>query len=158
MFQHRGILIAVVALVGFGPAIWAYVRRVRAEGSFRRFVAGLRPRAQVPSVAGAGRHTPRPFAAWDTELGGAPAALLLCTRDEGTVLVGGGPVTVMRRLVGAYLPPAPRRDEAWLAAWRAKRGVVTAAAAGDGGAIVVWKGLPTGARAQARLAELAASL
>jgi len=154
MFQHRGILIAVVLLVGFGPAIWAYVRRKRAEGSFRRFVAGLRPRASVPSVAGAARHTPRPVAAWEA----APGALLLCTRDEGTVLVGGGPVTVMRRLVGVYVPPSPGRDEAWLAVWRAKKDVVTAAAAVDGGAIVVWKGLPTGPRAQARLAELAASL
>jgi len=154
MFQHRGILIAVVVLVGFGPAIWAYVRRKRAEGSFRRFVAGLRPRAAVPSIAGAGRHTPRPFAAWEAE----PGALLLCTRDEGTVLVGGGPVTVMRRLVGAFVPPAPRCDEAWLAGWRARKDVVAAAPAVEGGAIVVWKGLPTGPHAQARLAELAASL
>jgi hypothetical protein len=154
VFHHRAAVIAFVALaVGFAPVVWAYARRKRAEGSFARLVAGLRPRAALPPFAAARL---RVLQAWDTDVAGA--SLLLCVRDEGAVLVHGGAVPIIRRLVGAYLPPAAGRDEGWLARWRTRPGVVAAARADDGGAVIVWKGLASGPRAQARLAELAAAV
>ncbi len=157
----RNLVIIGALVIGFGPAVGWWLYKRSSFASVDELVAArFKPRASCPeSTFGKGSYAVHCDRCFDGELRpGTPEVLMLCEKYEGTTQVQKLPAVSVRYLVGLWLPPAVKVDDAWLERWRGRDSVAVAARTADGGAAVVWKELPSARDVEARERALAESL
>ena len=93
---------------------------------------------------------------------GVPMSLLMLKRSEA-VMVNGASVANQTIYIGAYLPAqtavSPEFQKLWGEnAERKRADTVYAAPAAEGGFVIIWKGTPSRANVEARLAAVSQSL
>lgn len=161
--RGRNLIIVGALLVGFGPAVgWWLYKRARFASVDELVAARFKARASCPEpVLGkpSDSHAVRCDRCFDGELRpGTPEVLMLCEKYEGTTQVQRLPAPAVRYLIGLWLPPGVKVDDAWLERWRGHDDVSVAMRTSDGGAAVVWKDLPSASDVEARERALAESL
>jgi len=159
--RGRNLIILGAIVVGFGPPIaWWLYKRARFASVDELVAARFKPRAGCPEATfGKGSYAVRCDRCYDGELGpGTPEVLMLCEKYEGTTQVQRVPAPAVRYLLGLWLPPGVKVDDAWIARWRGHDDVAVAMRTSDGGTAVVWKDLPSASDIEARERALAESL
>src|SRR5262249_55763575 len=149
-----------VLVVGLGPAVgWWLYKRASFASVDELIAARFHPRAGCPEpVLGkpSDSYAVRCDRCYDGELRpGIPEVLMLCQKYEGTTQVNRMPAPAVRYLLGLYLPSSVAVDDAWIDRWRSHDDVEVAMRTSDGGAAVVWKGLPSARDVEARERALA---
>ncbi len=138
----RTIVIASLALaVSVGVPLFYFATKKKAAASLDELLAERfrSPRAcafRELAVPSGGRVTCN-LAYEDTQ--GGELVLVLGTWDRGAVKVPQGMTYVENKVAGVF---KPHGDDAWLARVRALPDVIAATAV-EGGAVAIWKGLPS---------------
>jgi hypothetical protein len=137
---QRPIVIVVALLFAIGvPMVYGILKK-RAAASLgvllgERFVARLCPVAEVAVPSGGRVHC---YQAYD-DARKTGFVLVLGNWARGTIRIGAAPVSVDNRVAGLFKPGS---DAAWLDRVRSHPDVIVATAI-EGGALVIWKGLPS---------------
>lgn len=133
---HRPIVILIALFFAFGLPMIYVIRKGRAAESLRGLLAGrfvLRPSPVAQITVPSGGHILFHSAYIDT-LG---SGFILILGNRVWTLSKGG---AYQRVAGLFKPGG---DAAWAERSRKLKDVIVAAAV-EGGALVIWKGLPTG--------------
>ena len=165
--MHAQTLVMWIALaVAIGIPLTMWRRRRNLLGGLHAFLAarGFVERDTSPVAALAAANPPDGFhfsAAYDGFAQNVPMTLLILRRTEA-VVVQGMPMQNQTIYLGAHLP-APAVDDSFIADWRRKaqtgrEHVVHASQPAEGGALIVWKGAPSRANAEAHVAALAGTV
>ncbi len=137
---HRPILVLIALFFAIGVSLIDVVRKRRAAASLggllnERFVERPCPVGEVVVPCGGRVHCYQAYG--DSQ--GSGIVLVLGTWARGTVRVGGGPVSIDNRVAGLFHPGS---EAAWLGRVRTRRDVIVATTV-EGGALAIWKGLPS---------------
>jgi hypothetical protein len=162
MHAHTLVMwIALAAAIGIPLYMWR--RRRDVLGGLHAFLSarGFVERNASPVAALTAANPPDGFhfsAAYAGFAQNVPVTLLILRRTEAVVVQG---MLMQNQTIylGAHLP-AGVADEAFVADWRRKaqtgrEHVVHASQPAEGGALIVWKGAPSRANAEAHVAALA---
>ncbi|HLY59236.1 MAG TPA: hypothetical protein VKV95_00575 [Terriglobia bacterium] len=134
--SHPLIIALLALIVAFGPSLFYKIRWDRAEESLRALLAGrfvLQPCPVAKIVIPSGGHVVF-FSAYVDTLG---SSFVLMLGNRVWKDARGG---AYQRVAGLFKPGG---NAAWAERVRELKGVIVAAAV-EGGALVLWKGLPTG--------------
>ena len=167
--MHGNQLVMWVALaVAVGIPILILRRKRRVLSGFDEFIAEKRfvARASSPVAAFVQANPPEGmhfFKAYDGKLRPGVAMSLLMLRRSESVIVNGVSVPNQTIYVGAYLPSQTPITSAFQKLWMdnaaGKRDdVVYAAPTAEGGFVIVWKGAPSRANVESRLAAVSRSI
>ena len=165
--MHAQTLVMWIALAAaVGIPLYAWRRRRDTLGGLRAFLdaRGFVERDTSPVAALAAADPPDGFhfsAAYTGSAQGVPMTLLILRRTEAVVVQG----MLMQNqtiYIGAWLTTGVA-DAAFVAEWRRKAQagrdhVVHASQPAEGGALIVWKGAPSRANAEAHVAALAGTI
>jgi len=165
--MHAQTLVMWIALaVAIGIPLYMWRRRRDVLGGLHAFLAarGFVQRDSSPVAALAAANPPDGFhfsAAYAGSVQGVPMTLLILRRTEAVVVQG---MLMQNQTIylGAHLPQNVV-DDSLVVDWRRKaqagrEHVVHASLPTEGGALIVWKGTPSRANAEAHVAALAGAV